>query len=241
MGDDLSFDLVFRFAEWASLEGTTYSIGESAWDENSEKVPYQQVKEQRDRLLGNANLVKIDYHENTAAEREAVFANEISVPSDSNTTQLGSNFYDAYLVLLKSREQLILDCGKIRATEHAVAIADVCGDQTPELIFAAANEDSYFCNRIIGSLEPMWSELYIYTYENDELWQIFRCSYDSIVASGSHTRLFQSGAGKEFWIARGYGDDYWDETYTSLFYDSDRKVLLESEIFHSREYYEEGR
>ena len=242
MGDDLSLELAFRFAEWYSLDENTYSVGEQAYDENSEKVPYQQVAEQRDRILGNAQIVNIVYHDNTASERNAVFTNETSVPSDSDTARFGSDLIEAYLGLLESRKQLILDSGKLFGTsERAVAIADVCGDRTPELIFAAANEDSYYRNTPGDPPEPMWSELFIYTFDNGELRQIYSCSYDFAAASGSHTRLFQSGVGKDLWIASGYGDAYWDETYTRLSYDPDKKVLLESEKYYSREYFEEDR
>lgn len=241
MGDDLSLKLVFRFAEWSSLEDTKYSIGEQAYDENSEKVSYQQVAEQREKIIGNAQIVNIVYHDNTASERNAVFTNETSVASGSDTTRFES-FFEAYLGLLESRKQLILDSGKLSgAPERAVAIADVCGDQTPELIFAAANEDSYFRNTSNGPLVPMRTDLFIYTFDNGELWQIYNCGYDFMAASGSHTRLFQSGVGKELWIASGYGDTYWDETYKRLSYDPDKKDLSELEIFHSRGYYQEDR
>ena len=241
MGDDLSLKLAFRFAEWSSLEDVNYSIGEQAYDENSEKVSYQQVADQREKIIGNAQIVNIVYHDNTASERNAVFTNETSVASGSDTTRFGS-FYEAYFELLENRKQLILDSGSIfGAPERTVAIADVCGDQTPELIFAAANENSYFRNTPNGPLEPMQTELFIYTFDDGELLQIYSCGYDFMAASGSHTRLFQSGVGEDLWIASGYGDTYWDETYARLSYDSDKKVLSESEIYHSSAYYETDR
>ena len=57
VGNDLSLKLAFRFAEWK--KDWTYSIGEQAYDENSEKVSYQQVAEQREKIIGNAQIVNI--------------------------------------------------------------------------------------------------------------------------------------------------------------------------------------
>ena len=72
--DDLSFDPVLQYAEWYSLSETTYSVGAQAYEENSPKVPYSQIAAELDRILGDAEAADIVYHQNTDAERKAVFS-----------------------------------------------------------------------------------------------------------------------------------------------------------------------
>jgi hypothetical protein len=73
MGDDLSLDLVYRYAEWY-MDGTSYSVGEDAHDETAPKVPYTQIEDEVERMIGGAQTVESLFHKNTAAERDAVFS-----------------------------------------------------------------------------------------------------------------------------------------------------------------------
>ena len=56
--------------------GSNNTVGEKASDENSPRVPYQQIVNQRATLLGNAQKIRSLYHDNNAVERLAVFGDE---------------------------------------------------------------------------------------------------------------------------------------------------------------------
>ena len=73
LGKNDSFDIVFRYAEWMDAEGITYSVGENASREDSERVPHEQIAAQLDKILGNSQIIEIEYYENTAENRDKVF------------------------------------------------------------------------------------------------------------------------------------------------------------------------
>ena len=62
LDNTLEMNLVFRYAEWISLEGTTYSIGDKAYEEDTERVSYEVVQKKVLSVLDNAKTIEIKYH-----------------------------------------------------------------------------------------------------------------------------------------------------------------------------------
>ena len=63
MKDNLEMDLRFRYAEWHGFEGTSYSVGEKAYENDSVRVPFENISNKLNELINGANTVKINYHE----------------------------------------------------------------------------------------------------------------------------------------------------------------------------------
>lgn len=69
MNGNLELSLVYRYAEWLDTSPSTYSEGEDAYEEYSERVDYSEVQEHKAQVIGGAAVVKLTYHKNDAANR----------------------------------------------------------------------------------------------------------------------------------------------------------------------------
>ena len=95
MGDDFSFELVFRYAIWPDLDGETYSVGEDAYS-GSRKVPFEQVQAQLDAILSGAQPAKITFYENTAEARNEVFGTYSDRPTGENAESDIDWYFQSY-------------------------------------------------------------------------------------------------------------------------------------------------
>lgn len=221
VGEDLSLNYVFRYREWYVSESkTVYSIGEQAHDENSEKVPYSQIEETLAGIRGDAKPVEIEFHENNAAERSAVFS--------SGAAEVKS-YFEAYLKVLEENRNGILkynwqenDYGK-KLTP--IAFVDILGDNTPELLFVAAEPPDYY-----------WATLYIYTYENEFAHQVFSQFIAGGAGGALHYTIFQ--ANENFWIQQTHfsieGRSVWNTRYE---FDKTIESLSPAETYSSAKAY----
>ncbi len=130
----------------------------------------------------------------------------------------------AYLEILEKNREAILgydwqygevfDEDAYRAVPAAVptpvAFADVWGDEAPELVYLAVEEQEGW---------PYGAGLHVCTWENGEGRELELPSdvvLDGQVGGGSNYRLFQTDGDKGLWIYQIYNGEGYDEYYTHL-------------------------
>lgn len=111
-------------------------------------------------------------------------------------------------------------------TPRQVAVADVWGDETPELLYIAAEkQDGCY----------IFARLHLVTFEDGaarELGERFDLSLDGQVGGGMNYRLFQTESDKGLWLYKIYYSEGFDETYTHLTAAGELKTLFDCS--HSR-------
>lgn len=133
--------------------------------------------------------------------------------------------YAAYLDLLTANREDILgyDWQKGMVFDEAlyqtrpvdvaapVVLADVWGDETPELLFLAAEEYEGY---------RVFARLHIVAFEDGEAREIANedldLTFDGQVGGGSNYRLFQTGEDKGLWLYEVYYSEGCEEKYTHL-------------------------
>lgn len=93
-----------------------------------------------------------------------------------------------------------------------VVIADVYGDDTPELIYMSVDDLDY-C-----------SVLHIVTYQNGSTTELYNEIFDSQVGGESNYYLYQRESDKTLYAYSSFGCDYWTDTYTR-FAEEDGKLV----------------
>ncbi len=109
--------------------------------------------------------------------------------------------YAAYFRILKDHQDVISDYSWQRYGEpRAVSLLDVCGDDTPELIFVASDEfEGANC-----------SSLRIYGFGDGQAFPIFEQSWDNEVGGGFYYVLFRRSGEKDLYAYQSYGDEWWN-------------------------------
>ncbi len=92
------------------------------------------------------------------------------------------------------------------APSEQVALVDVWGDETPELLCVAQAENN-------GDFSG-FAQLRVYTYgEDGGVRELFSTTLDGLVAGGMSYRLFQAGTDKGLWLYEAYYDEETEESY----------------------------
>ena len=152
----------------------------------------------------------------TAAETEAVTDTESSAP-ETETAADYSEAYAAYKAVLEARGDELSavtwqneygygweDDVRSKYGKEPVALVNICGDETPELIFTAT--------------QTQYSgELNIYTYADGQARCIFSDGeWDMQVAGGTRYCLFQTEDDDTLHVYTSMGDEYWEYKYFNL-------------------------
>ena len=90
-----------------------------------------------------------------------------------------------------------------------VALADVCGDSTPELIFAAARLHQYEYSWMATS-----ADLYVYGFDGTKAVQLLRTDIDYLAGGGFRYVLFQRAGSRNLWLYSSCGDENWTVSFT---------------------------
>ena len=152
----------------------------------------------------------------TAAKTEAVTETETAAPETEAAADY-SEAYAAYKAVLEARGDELSavnwqneygygweDDVQSKYGKEPVALVNICGDATPELIFTAT--------------QTQYSgELNIYTYTNGEAKCIFSDDeWDIQVAGGTRYCLFQTEDDDTLYAYTSMGDEYWEYKYFTL-------------------------
>ena len=142
-----------------------------------------------------------------------VSAAKVAVPENSDDAKCTPAYY-AYVDILNEKKDLLnaytwqkghTGTGDywINDEPKPVVIADVCGDDTPELIYVAGGTDqSCYC-----------ADLHIATYRNGSVVELYNSAWDSVAGGGFYYYLFKGKTDKSLYAYKSYGDDYWVNEY----------------------------
>ena len=116
-----------------------------------------------------------------------------------------------------------------------VAIVDICGDETPELLYFGAmlSETEHYVQG---------ADLYIYGWADGAARLLYSGGLDFQVGGGMFYELFQSGAEKQLWIYHSYGDEWWTTNYYRMALDgAGALTVAETYVYETHpEYTDDG-
>ena len=129
---------------------------------------------------------------------EAAITIKLTSETDVQSVQDDQQWKAAYLNELETNREGIINYNNrtYAAVERPIAVCDVCGDSTPELLYITCQSYDYpYCVfRII-------------TFEDGAIRLLYENQYwDSLVASGSHYCLFQIENDNSLYYYDSYGD-----------------------------------
>ena len=142
-----------------------------------------------------------------------VSAAKVVVPENNEEAKYTPAYY-AYVDILNEKKDLInaytwqkghTGTGDywINNEPKPVVIADVCGDDTPELIYIAGGTDQ----------SCYYADLHIATYRNGSVEELYSGAWDSVAGGGFYYYLFKNKTDKSLYAYKSYGDDYWVNEY----------------------------
>lgn len=151
------------------------------------------------------------------AESEVSVSDQTEALESESTAKVDKAVFDAYLDELMTHEDSIrrvswqnkytigwLDDISTKYGKEPIAITDICGDDTPELIYLSAKSD-------------YTADLNILTYEGGSLRTVLSSeNYDIQVAGGARFILFKKNDGKDLYSYFSMGDENWTTSWAVL-------------------------
>jgi len=162
-----------------------------------------------------------------------VSAAKVVVPENNEDAKYTPAYY-AYVDILNEKRDLInaytwqkghTGTGDywINDEPKPVVIADVCGDDTPELIYIAGGTDQ----------SCYYADLHIATYRNGSVAELYNSAWDSVAGGGFYYYLFKSKTDKSLYAYKSYGDDYWINEYV-LFAEENGQLVQKDVLKYDR-------
>lgn len=73
MNDRPELEYVYRYAEWLRDDPETFSEGEDAHNEDSDRVDYSVIQQHKAEVIDGASVVQLNYYRNTSTNRKSIF------------------------------------------------------------------------------------------------------------------------------------------------------------------------